>query len=255
MIRKKMKISIEEYEKHRNMLLEWKWITEAHDSKTNLSVYKPTFVGTQVYSTIVRLVGTDTLVNNFKLKRPEIESNYVVLSGTDPDSDRLNLLLEHKILTRTIDPETDIEKIELTPLGAKLFIAFFVSNNREIGTLPGDKVAKFFKIMQNMPRYTQTFSEIMDNIGKGFRSLDNSSAKNNFGSKDGFRTPKYNSYDDNKMRSAGDRMMNFNKMKSKSKKSSKSKSRGYTQDMSDKVSDHYSRQGQSMMDDMMKKWK
>ena len=208
----KIKIPIEEYKTLRDALLSWDWITESFDSKNNRSVYKLTKKGTQVYATIVNAVGTDRLVNGYKLKLNEIYVDGIVPYGTDPLLPVIKALIAGHILTKSYDEEINREYYELTPYGAKLFVSFFVSLGRDVGTLPGDKTAAFFRIMQKMPYYTQRFSEVMDNIAKGLQAFDKYNNKGGGFGKMDYNYGKNNGFgmgDGDELRKAGERMMNF----------------------------------------------
>lgn len=249
-----MRISIPDYEKHRDYLLKWDWLTESFDSNINASVYKLTKRGLWVYTTILRAVGVDSLVNGHKIKLKELHTDKVVLNGYDPDERVLQALIKSKIMTYTINPETEEQRYQLTPYGAKLFIAFFVSLDRQVGTLPGDKLAKFMKIMANMPKYSMKFSEIMGNIADGFAKFDKKQG-NQFRSKMNFS-------DNTDYSKVGERMMNFNTSKPNwrsdkkqnnnwkpKKKKYKPKYQKYQKSKPDQVGDHYSKVGRDMMKD------
>jgi len=172
--KKSVRVPIEEYEQMRDTLLNWEWMTEAFDSEKNKSVYKPTELGVAAYSAIVQLVGKESLVNGYKLDVKKMEG--ITLNGQQVKQEVIEKLLGGGIITQTYDPVLDINKYELTPQGAKLFVAFFVSNNRVVGTLPGDKTAAFFKIMENMPRYVNTASALIAQLGNAFQSFDSQGA-------------------------------------------------------------------------------
>lgn len=164
-------MSIPDYTKYRDVLLDGGWMTAVFDSERNMSVYKPTIKGTGIYSVIVKLTGRDSLVNGYKLNIKDIE--YMKLEEGSKTDELIKVLLDNDILSKSYNPETNVEKYELTTNGAKLMIAFFVSNNRQVDTLPGDTLAKITEIIGNVPRYSLKFCEIMNNIAKGFQAFDN----------------------------------------------------------------------------------
>lgn len=254
----KMRIPLDEYKRLRDLLLNWEWMTEAFDSEKNIAVYKPTRKGSMVYAIIVRSIGEERLVNGYKLDLPDRYIFMPVLLGEDRDYALRQVLIKGNVLTESYDNKHDVTRYELTRYGAKLFIAFFVSLGREVGTLPGDKKAKFFRIMANMPHYSMRFSEIMDNIAKGFQAFDRHYNKGGgFGKMNENTYKPRNNLDifgSDELKKAGDRMMNFHqsqspvKKQSKKKKSSKSKkSKNRMSTNPDSVMDYYSHMGKKMM--------
>lgn len=166
-------MSIEEYEAYRDTLIKWGWLAEALDANRNKFTYHPTELGVAMYSAIVNIVGRDRLVNGYKLDVKKMEG--IEVSGSNVQQKVLDELLQYGILVETYDPSTDVKKYELTPTGSRLFVAFFVSNKREVGTLPGDATAKFFEIMHNMPKYVNTASALINQLGNAFQSFDKNS--------------------------------------------------------------------------------
>lgn len=243
----RIKITEEEYKSLRDSLLSWEWLTETFDSITNKSIYKLTKKGTNIYVTILRAVGVDSLVNGYKLKLNEFFTTEVETyqGKTDEFEMYLQAIIKGGVLTKTYDYENNIEKYELTPYGAKLFVAFFVSNNRQVGTLPGDNLAKFMKHMSKMPEYSIKFSEFMNNIAKGFQAFDNQrgttgkKSTNNF---DDF-VPNYGKMNIGNYTSFG-RQKPYTKTKKKKTKKSKQKRQTI-----DEVSNHFSHLGRNMMNE------
>ena len=168
--KKSVKMSIEEFEGYRDTILKWNYLAEALDGKRNKFVYKPTELGVAIYSAIVQLVGRERLVNGYKLDVKKMEG--IQMAGENVKPEAVKELLKNGIIVQTYDVSTDTNSYELSPEGAKLFVAFFVSNEREVGTLPGDATAKFFEIMHNMPRYVNTASALINQIGTAFQSFD-----------------------------------------------------------------------------------
>lgn len=168
--KKTVSVPIEEYEFYRDKLLEWDWLTEAFDTDRNKSVYKTTEKGVAVYSAVVHLVGKESLVNGYKLDVKVMEGLLVAEKMVKQET--IDGLLQGNIITQTYDPKADTNSYELTPVGAKIFVAFFVSYDRQVGTLPGDSKAKFFEIMNNMPRYVNTASALISQLGNAFQSFD-----------------------------------------------------------------------------------
>lgn len=273
---KKTTISIDDYVKYRDQLIEWQWIAETYDSITKQAIYKITLRGVDVYSAIVRLVGTDNLVNNFRLSRPEVENTDIIpyFGATSNDPIIAQALMRQKIMTKSYDINTNSERYELTPYGAYIFIAFFVSINRQVGTLPGDKMAKFVEIMSKMPQYSMKISGIIKNIADGLAQLEKigggrPGGSTNFGGMPKDMTPRnYAWKDTHNIDETGKRMMNgFNtqrttKYKPKSKPKYKTKSKNkktkyktnkkkydkpYQRSGPDQMHDFYSRSGRKMM--------
>lgn len=269
---KKTTISIDDYVKYRDQIIEWLWIAETYDSDTKEAVYKPTKRGVDVYSAIVRLIGTDNIVNNFKLTRPEVEMSDIIpyYGATSNDPIIAQALMRNKIMTKSYDMNTNTEKYELTPYGAYIFIAFFVSLNRHVGTLPGDKMAKFVEIMNKMPEYSMKVSGIIKNIADGLAQLEKigggSSTSKNFGGMPRDMTPRnYAWKDTSNIDETGRRMMNnFNnntphrrpktkyrakpKNKRKTTKPKKKKyDKPYHRTGPEQMHDFYSRSGRRMM--------
>lgn len=168
--KKSIRVPLEEYEFYRDKILEWGWLTQAFDNDRNKSVYKTTEKGVAVYSAVVHLVGKESLVNGYKLDVKVMEG--LLVAETMVRQETIDGLLQGNIITQTYDPNADTNSYELTPVGAKIFVAFFVSYNREVGTLPGDATAKFFEIMNNMPRYVNTASALISQLGNAFQSFD-----------------------------------------------------------------------------------
>lgn len=171
--KKSVKMSIEEFEGYRDTLLDWKYLVEALDGNRNKYVYKPTELGVAIYSAIVQLVGRERLVNGYKLDVKKMEGIQVASSNVKPEA--VKALLKNGIIVEAYDVATDKNSYELSPEGAKLFVAFFVSNEREVGTLPGDKTAAFFKIMHDMPKHVNNVSAMINQLGNAFQSFDKNS--------------------------------------------------------------------------------
>lgn len=170
--KKSVKMSLEDYERLRDTLLEWNWLTKALDYNRNKFTYQPTELGVSIYSAIVQLVGRERLVNGYKLDVKKMEG--IIVSGENIQPEVTEKLLQSGILVQTYNPATDENKYELSMEGSKLFVAFFVSYNREVGTLPGDTTAAFFKIMNNMPHYVNKASALINQLGTAFQSFDQS---------------------------------------------------------------------------------
>jgi len=172
---KSFSMLVPEYTEYRDQLLSGGWMTAVFDSEKNVSIYKPTIKGTGIYSVIIKLVGRDSLVNGYKLNIKDIDKMEI---EQNPQTEELiKVLLESDILTKSYTPEKDQEQYELTVNGAKLFVAFFISNGRKVNTLPGDTVAKMTQIVASIPRWSLKFAELMGNIAKGFAAFDNTSTK------------------------------------------------------------------------------
>lgn len=171
--KKSVKMSIEEFEGYRDTLIDWKYITEALDGNRNKFVYKPTELGVAIYSAIVQLVGRERLVNGYKLDVKKMEGIKIASSNVQPEV--VESLLKKGIIVQAYDVSTDKNSYELSPEGAKLFVAFFVSNEREVGTLPGDWQAAFFKVMHDMPKHVNNVSAMISQIGNAFQSFDGGS--------------------------------------------------------------------------------
>ena len=187
---KSVKMSIEEFEGYRNTLISWNYITEALDGKRNKFVYKPTELGVAIYSAIVQLVGRERLVNGYKLDVKKMEGIQMASSNVKPEV--VESLLKKGIIVQVYSVSTDKTSYELSPEGAKLFVSFFVSNEREVGTLPGDVTAKLFEIMHNMPKYVNSASALISQIGTAFQSFDGGSkGGNSMGNDFNSFTPNY----------------------------------------------------------------
>lgn len=168
--KKSVSMSIDDYTMYRDTLLEWVWLTEAFDSEKNKSIYKPTELGTAAYSAIVKLVGRDSLVNGYKLDVKRMEG--IMINDQQVKQEVVDKLIKANIITQTYDPANDLNRYELTPEGAKLFVAFFVSNQRVVGTLPGDTTAAFFEFMNKLPERIVKASEIIEKLGNSFQAFD-----------------------------------------------------------------------------------
>jgi hypothetical protein len=154
----------------RDTLLDWNWMTETFDSDKNNSLYKPTELGVAAYSAIVKLVGKDSLVNGYKLDVKRMEG--IMISDQQVKPEVVEKLIKAGIITQSYNPSDDVNKYELTPEGAKLFVAFFVTNNRVVGTLPGDTTAAFFNFMNKLPERVVKASEIIEKLGNSFQAFD-----------------------------------------------------------------------------------
>lgn len=168
--KKSVKMPIEDYEKYRDTLIEWNWLTKALDYNRNKFTYQPTELGVSIYSAIVQLVGRERLVNGYKLDVKKMEG--IVPAGENVQPEVTENLLKSGILVQTYDPATDENKYELSMEGSKIFVAFFVSYNREVGTLPGDAQAKFHEFMQKLPMRIIKASEVIEKLGNSFQSFN-----------------------------------------------------------------------------------
>lgn len=250
--KKSIRVPLEEYEFYRDKILEWGWLTQAFDNDRNKSVYKTTEKGVAVYSAVVHLVGKESLVNGYKLDVKVMEG--LLVAETMVKQETIDGLLQGNIITQTYDPNADTNSYELTPVGAKIFVAFFVSYNREVGTLPGDATAKFFDIMSKMPQYVNTASALISQLGNAFQSFDGQSGTAPQVPQQQNNKPKYSkkqkqAYAKNKAKWKKENAQK-RKKKKKAKARPKAKARTKSKKQYREPKNDYSNLGDQMMKDM-----
>lgn len=225
-----MKIDYKEYEGYRDKLLEWEWLTEVFNGKK--SVYQPTKKGYMAYYFLLDAVGTDQLVNGFKVKPEELQKAKAevgqligrtrILAESGIFAENLQQL---NLLTKAYD-RNEGEYFQLTPFGAKMLLSMFWATDKPVGVVPKNLSDYILKATDIMFKITEVMGKLSDNMaGKGglgkdpfgmgkFANFSMSKTKGNRQEYD---------YGGKQFREMGDRMMNFGPKKKPKQKPKKKK--------------------------------